>query len=51
MVGHLGDNQFLKEGVLMTQQELEARVAVLEARIRVVEDIEEIKKLLATYEE
>ena len=35
----------------MTQQELEARVAALEARISVVEDIEEIKKLMATYED
>jgi len=35
----------------MTQQELEARVAMLEARIRVVEDIEEIEKLMATYED
>jgi len=51
MAGHLGDNQFLKEGVLMTQQELEAKIAALEARIRVVEDIEEIKKLMATYQD
>jgi len=35
----------------MTQQELEAKVAMLEARIRVVEDIEEIQKLMATYED
>jgi len=35
----------------MTQQELEARVAMLEARIRAVEDAEEIKKLMATYED
>lgn len=35
----------------MTQQGLEARIAVLEARIRLVEDVEEIKKLMATYEE
>ncbi|TET74981.1 MAG: nuclear transport factor 2 family protein [Dehalococcoidia bacterium] len=42
----------------MTQQELEARVSTLEAtiatlgaRIRAVEDIEEIKKLMATYED
>jgi len=42
----------------MTQQELEARVAALEAtvamletRLKVVEDIEEIQKLMATYED
>ena len=35
----------------MTKQELEAKVAMLEAKIRVVEDIEEIKKLMATYED
>lgn len=35
----------------MTQQELEARVATLEARIRAVEDIEEIQKLMAIYED
>ncbi len=35
----------------MTQQELEASIAALEARVRLVEDIEEIKKLMATYVE
>ena len=33
----------------MTQQELEARITALEARLRVVEDIEEIQKLMAAY--
>ena len=35
----------------MPQQELEARIAALEARVRLIEDIEEIKKLMATYNE
>ena len=35
----------------MTQQELEVKVAMLEARIRVLEDTEEIKKLMATFED
>ena len=33
----------------MTQQELEARITALEARVTVAEDIEEIQKLMATY--
>ena len=34
----------------MTQQELEARITALEARVKVAEDIEEIQKLMMTYE-
>lgn len=33
----------------MTQQELEKRIAELEARIRELEDVEEIQRLMATY--
>ncbi len=33
----------------MTQQELEARITALEARVKVADDIEEIQKLMATY--
>ena len=35
----------------MTQQELEARIAALEARMSVTEEIEDIKRLMALYEE
>ena len=34
----------------MAQRELEAKIAALEARLRVVEDIEELNRLMATYE-
>jgi hypothetical protein len=40
---------FIREGVVMTQQELETRIAELEARIRELEDVEEIQRLMATY--
>jgi len=54
----LSDNLVLK-GVIMTKardleeriRALEATLATLEARIRVVEDIEQIQKLMATYED
>ena len=35
----------------MTQQELEAGIAALQSRVRLKEDIEEIRKLMASYEE
>ena len=35
----------------MMQHELEARIELLEAKMRMVEDIEEVKRLMALYEE
>ena len=43
--------QYFKEGELMPQQELEAEIAAFEARVGLVEDIAEIRKLVASYEE